>query len=318
MTEQYIEELITKYANGLASDEEIQQLQDWYRSFRVSDVPWPSSQTAEKEVVSRRMLDRLKTEISFQKKPVVHFSRLKIAAAVFLLAGFATIFLYLYQAPIEYVTVTNPSGKIQQVSLPDSSIVWLNASTTLHYARSFPKHRKIKLEGEAYFEVTHDAQSPFQVDAGGIQTTVLGTRFNIKAYPSGETTNVSLISGKVKVADSSKDLAVLVPSTQLLYDRNDKIAKTVPADTGSVQAWRRGKLQFQGESFADIASALENWYGIKIIFSNPAMRSCRYYLSFDNTLPLHKLLSTMGEIAEMEYVIDETKNIVTLSGIGCQ
>jgi ferric-dicitrate binding protein FerR (iron transport regulator) len=284
----------------------------------VQDVPWSSSQTAEKEAVSQRMLDRLKNEISRQRAPVVQFPWLKIAAAVFLLIGLGTIFIYLYRAPIEYVTVSNPSGKIQQVSLPDSSFVWLNASTTLSYAKSFRGNRKIKLEGEAYFEVTHDPENPFQVDAGGVQTTVLGTRFNIKAYTSSTTASVSLISGKVKVKDINNDFAVLVPSTQLVYNRKDNIGKTLQIDTNSVQAWRKGKLQFQGESFADIASALENWYGVKIVFSNPAMRSCRYYLSFDNTLPINKLLSTMAEIAEMEYAFDERKGTVTLSGKGCQ
>jgi ferric-dicitrate binding protein FerR (iron transport regulator) len=317
MTEQYIEELIAKYANGQASDEEIQKLHDWYRSFHVTEVPWSSSQSSEKEV-SRRMLDRLKNEISVQKAPVVPFPWLKVAAVLFLLAGLATVLIYLYQAPTEYVTVTNPSGKIQQVRLPDSSIVWLNASTTLYYAKSFNEHRNIKLEGEAYFEVTHDPENPFQVDAGEIRTTVLGTQFNIKAYASGATTRISLISGKVKVADSSKDLAVLAPSTQLLYNRKDNVAETARVDTGGVQAWRKGKLQFQGESFAEIAGALENWYGVKIIFSNPAMRSCRYYMTFDNTLPLKKLLPTMAEIAETEYLFDESKGTITLSGKGCQ
>ncbi len=318
MTEQYFEELINKYANGEATDEEIQQLGDWYRSFRVADVPWPSSQQSEKELVSRRMLDRLKNEISLQKVSVVNFPWVKVAAALFILVGLATILIHLYQAPTEYITVTNPSGKIQQVHLPDSSMVWLNASTTLHYAKSFRKHRSLKLDGEAYFEVTHDQNNPFQVDAGGIRTTVLGTRFNIKAYGTDVNASVSLISGKVKVADSSRDLALLNPLTQLLFHRKDHASTTVQVDTSNVQAWRHGKLQFQGEPFAAIASALENWYGVKITFSNPAMRGCRYYMSFDNTLPLNKLLAIMAEIAEAQYVFDEAQGTVTLTGKGCQ
>lgn len=318
MTEQYIEELISKYAKGEASDGEVKKLMDWYKSFQIEEVYWPSSQYSEKEAVSWRMLDRLKNEISFKKTPVVHFPWLKMAAIFVLLAGVATILVYIYQPSHEYIAVTNPSGKIQLVSLPDSSKVWLNASTTLHYSKSFRNDRQVKLEGEAYFEVTHDAKHPFKVDAGGIQTTVLGTTFNIKAYNSGTITSVSLISGKVSVADNSKELAVLAPSTQLQFNRQNNIAKTLAIDTNSVQAWRRGELRFQGESLAEIATAFENWYGIRIIFTNPGMRDCRYYMSFDNTLSLKKLLPTMAEITEMEYVFDETKGIVTLSGKGCQ
>ena len=120
------------------------------------------------------------------------------------------------------------------------------------------------------------------------------------------------------MADSIKGIAVLRPSTQLFYHRKDNLAQTLQVDTGSVQAWRKGKLQFQGESFADIASALENWYGVKIIFSDATMRSCRYYMSFDNTLPLEKLLPTMAETVDTKYVFDESEGTITLSGKGCQ
>ena len=178
--------------------------------------------------------------------------------------------------------------------------------------------RKVKLEGEAYFEVAHDPKHPFSIQGGGVITTVLGTSFNVKAYPFQKLTTVSVITGKVRVEEESKELAILSPSTQIQYDRINKISKTISIDTNLVLAWRKGRLQFQGETFAEIADVLENWYGIQIIFANPQMQSCRYYMSFDNSLTIEKIFSTISEITEMQYVFDRSKNIVTLSGKECE
>jgi transmembrane sensor len=319
MTEEYVEELIRKYAEGTATADEIQKLMRWYRLTPINDVEWPSATTTEKEEVSQRMLGRLQKEISPARARIINFRWLKVAALVILSLGLSTILIYyLKPGSKSFITVTNPSGKIQLVNLPDSSRVWLNASTTLRYLKSFNQSRKVELEGEAYFEVTHDAQHPFVVDAGGVHTAVLGTSFNIKAYRPETVTGVSVITGKVRVTDSGGLLGVLTPAVHLQYDRQNRIVKTSTIDTNAVVAWTKGKLLFQGETFAEIARTLENWYGIKIIFTNPRMMSCRYYMSFDNTISLNKLLSIMSEITEMEYVNDEEKNIVTLSGKECR
>jgi ferric-dicitrate binding protein FerR (iron transport regulator) len=174
----------------------------------------------------------------------------------------------------------------------------------------------VELVGEGYFEVRHDLSHPFSIYAGGIQTTVLGTSFDIKAYDSDNKTTVSVISGRVQVTHTSKSLAVLKPSMQLQYNKQDKTAITKTTDSNSVLSWKRGKLQFEGESLADIANSLERWYGIKIVFANTEMKSCRYYMGFDNQTPLAELLSSMAELTKMQYKVD--KGIIILSGKGCK
>ena len=277
------------------------------------------SDLSEKEVLSRRMLDRLKNEISSETARVFHFPWLKMAAILFLFIGVATILVYVLKPGTNaYITVKNPSGKIQLVNLPDKSQVWLNASTTISYRKSFKENRDLKLEGEAYFKVTHDPKHPFTVDAGGLQTTVLGTSFNIKAFKSGITTTVSVISGKVKVTDSSKELGILLPSYQLQFDRNKQLANTLPIDTNHVLAWKNGKLEFDGETFADIAVVLESWYDTRIIFAEPGIMNCRYYMSVKNTISLDSLLKLLSGVTEIKYVFNKDRTTVTIYGDDCR
>jgi transmembrane sensor len=216
-----------------------------------------------------------------------------------------------------YVTVANDFGEIKQVHLPDGSKVWLNAASTLQYVKAFKKDRQIQLNGEAFFEVKHNPNNPFVVEAGSIQTIVLGTFFNIQAYAAENKTVVSVISGLVKVRNEAKDLAILSPSVQLLFNRKEKSAIKTISDTTAVQAWKRGQLLFTGQTLAEISKALERWYGINIVLQNPEVGSCRYYMSFSNTLSLEELLPILSEVTELQYALERNRNTVTLTGMAC-
>ncbi len=315
MTEHKLEELIQKYADGTATEAEVRQLMDWYDSSPVEAVPWLTTNPNEQQQLYDRMLHRLQKEVAPQRSKLIHFSWMKVAAVFIVVIGIAFLALRLLNTSESFVAVANPSGKIQLVQLPDGSKVWLNAASTLKYAKEFKNNRQLQLQGEAYFDVTPDADHPFSIEAGGVETTVLGTAFNIKAYEEDELTEISVVKGRVGVANDSKQLAVLTPQMQLKFERASQKANTIKVDTSSIIAWRKGQLLFDDQTFFDIAETLERWYGIKIKLSNPAIGNCRYYMGFDNNTPLEKLLSTMAEITEMKYVIN--KNTITISGRPC-
>lgn len=317
MTEQYIEELIRKYAQGTATTEEVQQLTDWYSSSPIGEVQWPSVGISEKEVVSRRILTRLQNAIN-PTPAVIRFQWYKISAILFVFFGVATILIFLLKPSNgSFISVTNPSGKIQLVTLPDSSKVWLNASTILRYAASFRNDRQVRLEGEAYFEVAHDAGHPFVIVAGDLNATVLGTSFNIKAFTADASTKISVISGRVKVTENSKEIGILSASDELKFDRKTRTRTINRIDTNHVLAWKNGKLKFNGESFAEMAVVIEGWYGIQMKFADASIARCRYYLSVDNTVSIDSLLSIIEELAGIRYVFNKDKTIVTISGQGC-
>ena len=317
MTEQKVEELIQKYGDGTASDDELQELMQWYRN-SLGEVQWVISGPSEKQEVYNRMLSRMQKEIRAAKSPVVSFPWSKVAAVFVLLLGIAALLVYYKPFSPAYLTVNNPSGKIRLIRLPDGSTVSLNANSTLQYAKDFERNRSLELKGEGYFNVTHDPSHPFMVKAGDLQTTVLGTSFNIKAYPSLVNTTISLVTGRVRVTHESKELGLLLPSKQLTYDRLKQTAIVAIIDTSKVTSWTKGKLQFEGEKFSEIAAALENWYGVKIVLSNPGIASCRYYMTFDNTIALDELLATMSAITEMQYSVNKNTNTITFSGTECR
>src|SRR5215203_1055569 len=165
MTEAHIEELVEKYANGTATPNEVQELMNWYSAAPPGDVAWPSSGSREKNDVYRRMLHRLQGTLPIKKGRLYWLTPIRAAVVLLIVLGAGALF-YLWPLHREPYTVTNGSGRIQQVKLPDGSMVWLNAATTLQYARSFTQHRQLTLDGEAYFEVAHDPAHPFSVQSG--------------------------------------------------------------------------------------------------------------------------------------------------------
>jgi ferric-dicitrate binding protein FerR (iron transport regulator) len=155
----------------------------------------------------------------------------KAAASLLLLISFSVAFYYVGRKtavqPEEmawFETVT-PYGAQSKVVLPDKSVVWINAGSSLKYNKSFNKiNREVYLEGEAYFEVSHDSLKPFIVKSDALDVKVLGTRFNVKAYENDQTVDVCLISGKVDVHFNEEASAlpnvIMKPNQLVSYHRS--------------------------------------------------------------------------------------------------
>ncbi|MBS1605359.1 MAG: DUF4974 domain-containing protein [Bacteroidetes bacterium] len=219
------------------------------------------------------------------------------------------------------VELRNPSGKILAIRLPDSSEVWLNAATTIRYSSDLGKghsaSREVYLEGEGYFDIAEDRDHSFIVHAGSLTTTVLGTRFDVKSFTGERQAFISVISGKVRVRDSARVLDVLTAARQLQVDTRTGISTTVSADTSQVLGWRQGKLQFSGQTMEEIAASLGRWYNVHFSFANPAISRCRYYLNFENTIPLQQMLAALRETTDLTFREDAALHTITISGNGC-
>lgn len=203
----------------------------------------------------------------------------------------------LEMAQVSYVQHYASEGTHEQVELPDGSQVCLNAGSMLMYPSTFPSSgRWVYLIGEAYFDVTKDAEHPFTVSTGFMQLHVLGTQFNVSAYPEDSQIKATLETGRVmiNVRGDSVDY-YLEPNDQLVYTpRTGKVEKhSVLASDFS--DWRRGELCFNDIAFTDAMCLLERTYGVKIHIQNSSYDGQRLRAHFNR----NESLGTVLQIIKM-------------------
>jgi ferric-dicitrate binding protein FerR (iron transport regulator) len=310
-------DLIRKYADDKATPEEVQELHEWYHTVHTAEpVEWPADDPKEKQLLQQRLWEHLKPPPQSRLRVLRMITR--AAACLVVLAGAWMAWRYLGNKGPDLISIQNPSGKVTQITLPDSSHVWLNAASTLQYAKAFSSHREVFLDGEGYFDVAEDAAHPFVVHSGQLTTTVLGTSFNVRSFTTETHTTVTVIRGKVQVEKQDSLLDRLTPARQLQWDENLRQSRTVSVDTAHTLAWQHGQLQFDDETLEDIAGTLSRWYNVKIIFKDQSLRSYRLIGSFNNTEPLSQVLTAMSNLVDLHWTFSEKDRTVTLSGKGPQ
>lgn len=211
----------------------------------------------------------------FKKSVYMNFSYIIRVAAVLLIiaGGYFTlkqfgVFNESVKAEIAWnQTVTAPGEKFV-LTLNDSSRITLNADTKLNYPVSFNgKTWDVYLEGEAYFEIQHDLSKPFIVHTKNISTTVLGTKFNVSAFPGENNIAVSLVEGKVNVSKvingSVEGIVELIPNQQLIYSKEKEIGRVEEFDLQKAIGWKENNLVFESEKLSNVFVKLERAYGVK-------------------------------------------------------
>ncbi|SKC83272.1 FecR family protein [Ohtaekwangia koreensis] len=244
----------------------------------------------------------------------------KVAAAVALLL-ISSFLAYQYQDslrelvdPVKMVTVHNPAGKRSKILLPDGTTVWLNAESTLTYPHWFKRARRaVELSGEAFFEVKRKEDQPFNIQAGTIETTVLGTSFNIRSYQN-EKFVITVATGKVKVEDAEKHGLLLLANQQTSYRSASGFSKIETINAGEALAWTKGTLLFNNKTFKEVATMLERWYNVKIILANDKLNNCVLMGEHTNQ-SLNSVLYTLQFILDIRYTYKD--GVVNIKGEGC-
>lgn len=217
---------------------------------------------------------------------------------------------------IKTKTVVVPEGKDHQITLPDGTEVWLNANSSITYPEKFnSKERNVKLTGEAYFKVTHDSSHPFIVNAGGIETKVLGTEFNIKAY-SQSTPHVTLVEGSIEVsciadnADNSKpeemQNRVISPGEDASIEGNQLVVNEVNVD--DMICWRDGIEYFDDASLEDILIQIGSWYNMSIVCPNKEALTKRLHYIYDRRSSVDEALKSLQDLSNTK--IKTEKNFI--------
>jgi len=192
--------------------------------------------------------------------------------------------------------LATPLGGIYQITLPDGTKVWLNAGSSLKYPMSFAKNeRRVRLEGEAFFEVTKDSARPFKVLSKGQEIEVLGTAFNVNAYPDNTAIKTTLVKGKVKLSNNNRysEAIYLLPGQQSTNTNNGKI-QLANVDTAPFTAWKEGLFYFDETPLSDALQQIGRWYNVEVKYKGEVPQT-HFYGRIKRSKPLRDVLDVLEE-----------------------
>jgi transmembrane sensor len=216
------------------------------------------------------------------------------------------------------------SGK-QFVRLPDGSTALLNEKSELSYGASFGKTvREVTLVGEAYFDIAHDEAHPFLVRSGKLTTTVLGTAFNVSAWPDAKEIKVTVTRGRVRVSEKINDagkpeklLGVITPNQQITFNSVTSEFKTRETPAAAESEWKEDFLVLDNVSLETAAAMMEAKFDTRIVFANAELKACRIEAGFFNHETLKQVLDVMKGVMKISYEIKSDGNVL-IDGKGCK
>lgn len=315
---------IRDFFRGSDSEEGRRIIDLWYHFFDDKPDKLDELYIEEKEILRKNLFHDIRNKTGIGDKKLNRFQRAsshnktwhyKMAAgfAVLLLA-LLPIFLITVEEPVPesvaYRTSNNPTGQSSRITLSDGSTIWLSANSTLEYPEKFEgKYREVVLKGEAFFDVVSNPSQPFVVKSGDLQTRVLGTSFNIRAFEDEEEIEVTVATGRVSVeqirpatskSNSQESVALLFPEQQLVYSNSTGESTTQQVDSRLFTSWKDGVLMFENHTFEEITRRLERWYGVEIQFADPDVKEMRFRIMFEHT-SLEHALKMLQAIEDFEF-----------------
>lgn len=321
-------DLILKYFAGELTPEERKKLfsllktdKEWKKEFaemqNISAASAFAYSPVDKDTAKRKLHNFNKHH---RKRSYVHlFKNVANYAAVILLSVGITYFvtrrfLLSEEFTATYEEFSTPAGQRAMLKLHDGTIVWLNACSSLRYPNRFAEEeRKVELKGEAYFEVKKSKEQPFVVETSQADIKVMGTTFNVFAYPDKAEFNTSLIDGSVKVytKDNENNALVLQPHECAFFTSKGLEKKYY--EENDFLLWKEGIYAFSDLPFSAIAKKLELYYDVTLIINNNNLKSYKYTGKFRQRDGVESVLRTLQKVYPFTYIKDDEKNCITLN-----
>lgn len=294
-----------RYYWGIATEQERKEIHDSYESDEMLWDQWENykelklvSTPPNHDKITQNINERISAKAEEKKKSLVFRSFiLKYAAAglITLIASAVLVYFLVYTPgtidQMAMIEKENPRGQRSELLLPDGSKVWLNAESKITFPQEFNhKNRIVTLQGEAYFDVIKSEQ-PFIVKTNSIDIEVLGTGFNVMAYPCDETITTTLVTGKVRVKKLNSDnqkvqKVILTPDHQAVYYKSEDRFVLDQVDVTKYTSWKCGKLIFDNVPIIDLVNTLERWYGTEILLQENLNDKYNYTLTItEESLP---------------------------------
>jgi transmembrane sensor len=339
MTHDQFQELLKKYRQGTCLPDEQKVVDDWYAAIESEqNLLLTSEQETElKNRYWRNVNEHIQSKkLRARRHILLSWPSVAVAASLVFAIG---AFFYLQPRettkPIVSISpkeiksskkvIHNKGVEPTHVALADGTQIVLRPGSKISFLEAFDKpKREIFLEGEAFFEVAHDVNRPFFVYTNEVTTKVLGTSFTIRALPKDKNITVAVKTGKVSVythQDVSKERSkpsetILTPNQQIVYNREEnKVSRmlvSVPEIIKPKEEVRR--MRFEEASVIEIFTALEEIYGVDIVFDEKLLAACTLTTSIsDGTI--YNRLDIICKAIGATYTVEETQIVV--SGLGC-
>lgn len=320
--------IIARILLKVANKDEVDVLSRWEKisSFNVSflrnlelfwELPVEEKSSGRLDIVRERLLTRLKsTEIVGNGRSLIYYLSRVAAVFVFVLS-IAGLSIYMASETNHFYTsnwveISTEAGQQSKVSLPDGSLVWLNAETVIKYCPD-KRERKVSLAGEAYFEVNHSPDYPFVVETGDTKIKVLGTKFNVSHYPGSKITETSLLAGKIVMIFEKTDKVVDIrPGEKVSYNAETQAMYKRGAIVQNDILWKQGILVFKNESFNDLIKKLERYYAVDFVY-NKAIFENIHYTGTINNLNMNRVLEFINLTIPIKYEIDNKTIKISLN-----
>lgn len=305
--------LLNKYVAGDALPEEEKEIVRWMKESEEN-----RKQVEELHQLYNAFVWNGEIQMTTEKKKSlmrIIWLSMRIAAVIAMIAfiTYKEYQDYRLEHSTEMQVMTVPAGQRASLTLADGTVVWLNSNSTLKYpATGFhSKERKVMLEGEGYFEVKHDAEHPFIVETKQYDIRVLGTTFNVSAYPNSGMFETSLIEGKVTVYQPDTQNEIVLKPHEKVEMKEGKLSKaSFTSDNDFL--WRMGIYSFTNEPLDVIFKKLEQYYEVKIVNTNREIASRPCTGKFRQKEGIEHVMKVLQKYLKFNYVQDDEKNQITI------
>lgn len=311
MTNTDVETLLFSYFSGQLTEAEEIELADWLNEdegnkkvfseladwWAITHVPYFMS---DKGLAFKEFFDNVINRETKQEKNFFNVRTLSGIAAsllVMLTVGISSYYWGKSTSHVEqdvnlsYYETEVPMGSQSKVILPDRSVVWINAGSSLKYHEDIKQNqREVTLNGEAYFEVAPDSMKPFIVKTEKLEIKVLGTSFNVKSYDDDEIVDIALLTGKIDVGIDT-EVEEMIPDQLLSFNKKTNEKTIVPVSSLDYCAWKDGSIRFTEYSFIRIAKDLERVYNVEIEIRSDLLKEELFTGSFTKNHTFENILN---------------------------
>ena len=302
MNTNYISELINRYFNQRHAAETESEIQKWLVSKRNEEQKaevlfdiWKNIKSNPNAKVYRSLnVVQQKLNMKRSRRMLWQNPFFKVAAVLLPFIFVASLYFF-YDQNYGTIEITTAQGEQKEITLPDSSVVWMNACSKITYSRKFrADKREVTLLGEAFFSVKKDRSRRFVVTTQDMTVAVFGTQFNIKCYPEDQIASTTLKSGKVEVTLDSKDY-ILKPDQELLYNRQEKNSVLQDASESSL-SWREGILNFSNMTLPEMIKSIERQYRVNFKYNPIDYSNDNYSVKFTNKDSIEDIMQVLQDV----------------------